>query len=95
MATPRGGDAAKVRYRIVYDSVDFLLRARDTMATKRLALLGLLGLVASAALANIPATPVMTLYRFNGDPELPYFELEGFERRGATSPRGRWPRAAR
>ena len=58
------------------------------MATKRLALLGLLGLVASAALANIPATPVMTLYRFNGDPELPYFELEGFERRGATSPAG-------
>jgi hypothetical protein len=50
--------------------------------------LALLGLLASAATASIPATPVMTLYRFNGDFELPYFELESFGRQGATSPAG-------
>ena len=65
------------------------------MATKRLALLGLLGLVATAALANIPATPVMTLYRFNGDPELPYYELERFGAAARRRRRGRWPRAPR
>jgi len=54
---------------------------------KRLVLLGLL-VFAAAATASIPATPVMTLYRFNGDSELPYFDLESFERRGATSPAG-------
>ena len=58
------------------------------MDMKRLALFGLLALAATAATANIPATPVMTLYRFNGDSELPYFELESFARRGATSPAG-------
>ena len=52
------------------------------------ALPGVLGLAATTAMASIPATPVMTLYRFNGDIELPYFERESFERRGATSPAG-------
>ncbi len=52
------------------------------------ALPGVLGLAATTAMASIPATPVMTLYRFNGDIELPYFERESFERRGARSPAG-------
>lgn len=58
------------------------------IAHLRLALFGLLALAAAGATAAIPATPVMTLYRFNGALELPYFDVEGFERRGATAPAG-------
>jgi len=39
-------------------------------------------------LAAIPATPVMTLYRFNGDLDIPYYSVDGFARRGASSPAG-------
>jgi hypothetical protein len=43
-----------------------------------------LTLTVLSALANsIPATPVMTLYRFNGPLELPYYEAAGF--RGAIA----------
>jgi hypothetical protein len=39
-------------------------------------------------LAAIPATPVMTLYKFNGDLEIPYYSVDAFARRGASSPAG-------
>ena len=49
------------------------------LARARLSLFALVTLVsASAFAAAIPATPVMTLYRFNGDLNLPYFDIEGF-----------------
>jgi len=56
---------------------------------KRLALFVLLLTAAYPTLAAIPATPVMTLYRFNGDLDIPYYAVEGFDRRGASSPAGR------
>jgi len=40
------------------------------------------------AVAAIPATPVMTLYRFNGDLDIPYYSVDGFARGGAGSPAG-------
>lgn len=50
---------------------------------------GLLLMAASSVVvAAIPATPVMTLYRFNGDVELPYYAAEQFARSGATNPAG-------
>ncbi|MFM8353807.1 MAG: hypothetical protein ACKOBM_02725 [Gammaproteobacteria bacterium] len=42
----------------------------------------------AAAAANIPATPVMTLYRFNGNLNLPYFDIESFATRGPVAPAG-------
>jgi hypothetical protein len=52
-------------------------------------LLAILALLFSApALAAIPATPVMTFYRFNGDLQIPYYEADSFARRGASSPAG-------
>ncbi len=47
-----------------------------------------LALVLSPALADIPATPVMTLYQFNGAVDVPYYDVDDFERFGATSPTG-------
>lgn len=38
--------------------------------------------------AGIPATPVMTLYRFAGDLEIPYYDADRFAARGASSPTG-------
>jgi hypothetical protein len=38
--------------------------------------------------AAIPATPVMTLYQFNGKLDVPYYEIESFRKRGASSPAG-------
>ncbi|MEZ5583176.1 MAG: hypothetical protein R3F37_10805 [Candidatus Competibacteraceae bacterium] len=38
--------------------------------------------------AAIPATPVMTLYKFNGDLDIPYYSVESFVRSGASSPAG-------
>lgn len=35
--------------------------------------------------AAIPATPVMTLYRFNGKLDVPYFRVDDFLRRGAKA----------
>lgn len=43
---------------------------------------------ASVAAANIPATPVMTVYRFNGDLNLPYYAIERFQGAGSGSPAG-------
>lgn len=41
-----------------------------------------------AVTADIPATPVLTLYRFNGDLTLPYYDIERFQDTGAVSPAG-------
>jgi hypothetical protein len=38
--------------------------------------------------AEIPATPVMTLYKFNGKLKMPYYDANDFARRGAKSPAG-------
>jgi hypothetical protein len=47
-------------------------------------LVGLFALAASMSVAaNIPATPVMTLYRFNGDLNLPYYDIERFKGSGS------------
>jgi hypothetical protein len=43
---------------------------------------------AAPAVADIPATPVMTLYKFNGDLNLPYYHVERFEGRGSVAPAG-------
>lgn len=40
------------------------------------------------ARADIPATPVMTLYRFNGALEVPYYDADAFARSGAVKPEG-------
>ncbi|HPF59533.1 MAG TPA: hypothetical protein P5149_06765 [Candidatus Competibacteraceae bacterium] len=40
------------------------------------------------AWAGIPATPVMTLYQFNGNLEIPYYDLRSFEKSGASRPAG-------
>ncbi len=39
---------------------------------------------AHAAFAAIPATPVMTLYQFNGDLDVPYYDTQRFQSGGAT-----------
>ena len=49
-----------------------------------LGVLLLLGLSAPA-LAQIPATPVMTLYRFNGPLRMPYYDADAFARRGTKA----------
>ena len=41
-----------------------------------------------SAAADIPATPVLTLYRFNGDLNLPYYHVQRFEGRGSVAPAG-------
>jgi hypothetical protein len=38
--------------------------------------------------AATPAIPVMTLYKFNGDLEIPYYDIRTFQRRGPGSPAG-------
>lgn len=45
-------------------------------------------LISCAVLADIPATPVMTLYQFNGSLEIPYYDLETFCRLGTSTPAG-------
>ena len=42
----------------------------------------------TVAQASIPAAPVMTLYRFNGALELPYFEVNAFAASGPATPAG-------
>ena len=44
-------------------------------------------LISSPAWA-IPATPVMTLYQFNGSLDTPYYGIDSFLRRGTSSPAG-------
>ncbi len=48
----------------------------------------LIAFICTHAWAGIPATPVMTLYKFNGDLEIPYYTVEGFQKRGASAPAG-------
>ena len=45
-------------------------------------------LLASQAVAGIPATPVMILYQFNGALDIPYYDIDDFQRVGASSPAG-------
>jgi hypothetical protein len=40
------------------------------------------------ALAGIPATPVMTVYQFNGPLSLPFYDADRFLRNGPSSPAG-------
>ncbi|EXJ17205.1 hypothetical protein [Imhoffiella purpurea] len=52
-------------------------------------LLGAVALLLSANLqAAIPATPVMTVYQFNGPDGLPYYDADSFARNGASRPAG-------
>lgn len=57
------------------------------MGMRHLATLLLLT-AAVPAVAAIPAAPVMTLYRFNGDLDIPYYSVDDFARGGAGSPAG-------
>ncbi|MGH7788028.1 MAG: hypothetical protein ACRERC_14245 [Candidatus Binatia bacterium] len=45
-------------------------------------------LAAATARAEIPAPPVMTLYRFNGPLEIPYYDVDRFIRSGPSAPTG-------
>ena len=55
----------------------------------RTLLISLFALTAAvSAAADIPATPVMTLYRFNGDLNMPYYDVEQFQGAGALAPAG-------
>ena len=44
--------------------------------------------MASPVWAGIPATPVMTLYRFNSALQMPYYDVETFRKAGPSSPAG-------
>ena len=44
--------------------------------------------LAATARAEIPATPVMTLYRFNGSLNIPYYDVDQFRRSGPSTPAG-------
>jgi hypothetical protein len=44
--------------------------------------------LAATARAEIPATPVMTLYRFNGPLNIPYYDIDQFRRSGPSTPAG-------
>ena len=49
----------------------------------------LLSMLASTSIwAGIPATPVLTLYQFNGPLEIPYYDLDTFRRSGPSLPAG-------
>lgn len=51
--------------------------------------LGALALLVSANVwSAIPATPVMTVYQFNGPMDVPYYDADRFARSGAVSPAG-------
>ena len=54
----------------------------------RVTLFALLLLITPRIFAGIPATPVMTLYQFNGKLEIPYYEINSFAKSGATRPAG-------
>ncbi|HRX71632.1 MAG TPA: hypothetical protein P5329_10745 [Candidatus Competibacteraceae bacterium] len=55
---------------------------------KKFLLLFPLIFILSPAWARIPATPVMTLYQFNGKLEVPYYDIESFAKSGASRPAG-------
>jgi hypothetical protein len=50
--------------------------------------LALILFFSSIVRADIPATPVMTLYRFNGPLDIPYYDIETFRRTGPSTPAG-------
>ena len=56
---------------------------------RKFLLLSLLLFIFSPGWASIPATPVMTLYRFNGNLEIPYYDIESFAQSGPSRPAGR------
>ena len=37
---------------------------------------------------DVPATPVMTLYQFNGSPDVPYYDIDSFLKNGPKTPAG-------
>jgi hypothetical protein len=43
---------------------------------------------ATTDVGGIPATPLMTVYRFNGPTAVPYYDLDAFLRSGPSSPAG-------
>ncbi|MBK1646623.1 hypothetical protein CKO25_18665 [Thiocapsa imhoffii] len=45
-------------------------------------------MVTIPAAAAIPATPVMTVYQFNGPLEMPYYRADSFARSGTSTPAG-------
>ena len=45
-------------------------------------------LIAGELLAAVPAAPVMSLYRFNGNLDIPYYKLDSFIRQGTKKPAG-------
>lgn len=45
-------------------------------------------LLPSGVRAAVPATPVMTLYRFNGPLEIPYYDIDSVAKRNKFSPSG-------
>ena len=47
----------------------------------------LLALLVPSRATAIPATPLMTVYEFNGPLEIPYYEIETFQRSGTSSSR--------
>lgn len=56
---------------------------------KRLLKFSVIFLVVPATVwADIPATPVMTLYRFNGALTVPYYSVDSFSKRGPSKPAG-------
>jgi len=63
-------------------------RGRDERRFGLSAALHVLLLVYAARAAAIPATPVMTVYQFNGPLEIPYYDADAFARRGPVSPAG-------
>jgi hypothetical protein len=48
-------------------------------------------LLTATAWAEIPATPVMTLYRFNSALTIPYYEVDTFRKSGPSTPSGTLP----
>lgn len=52
------------------------------------ALLVLAAAALPAAAVAIPATPLMTLYRFNGDVDVPFYDVDRFLRDGPVRPAG-------
>ena len=51
-------------------------------------------LIASTAWAGIPATPVMTVYRFNSALEVPYYDVDTFRKTGPSTSAGTLPQGA-
>lgn len=69
-----------------YKRLDRRLTVKNPVFLSLLFAVGLLWTGLSQA--GIPATPVMTLYKFNGKRDLPYYEIASFRERGPSSPAG-------